>query len=71
MGLTDRPITLYKGDLHAYGIQSARFGRYVNVPSIAGASDYGDMNFGNTKAGALLEVFDLKSNKINSTPIWL
>jgi len=66
-----RPITLYKGDLHTYGIQQAKFGRYVNVPAISGNSDYGDLNFGNTKAGALLEIFDESLNEINTTVVWM
>lgn len=64
------PVTLYKGDLHQHGIQMGKFGRYVNVQSIAGNSDYGDLNFGNTKAGALLEIYDKHSYRISSQPIW-
>lgn len=66
----DMNVTFYKGDLHQHGIQMGKFGRYVNVPSLAGNSDYGDVNFGNTKGGALLEVLDRTSYRISSQPIW-
>ena len=62
--------TYYKGDLHQFGTQMGKFGRYVNVPSIAGNSDYGDINFGNTRAGALLEIIDKESYRVTSQPIW-
>ena len=63
-------VTFYKGDLHQHGIQNGKFGRYVNVQSIAGNSDYGDANFGNTKGGALLEILQKESYRISSQPIW-
>jgi hypothetical protein len=63
-------VTFYKGDLHQLGYQHGKFGRYVNVQSIAGNSDYGDANFGNTKGGALLEMLHKDSYKITSQPIW-
>lgn len=66
----DRTITFYKGDLHQLGFQMGKFGRYVNVQSIAGNSDYGDLNFGNTKGGALLEILQKDSYRITSQPIW-
>lgn len=64
------PVTFYKGDLHSYGINNGKFGRYINIPSIAGNSDYGDINFGNTQAGAVLEIFDKNTNTISTQPIW-
>jgi len=63
-------ITFYKGDLHQHGLQNGKFGRYVNVQSLAGNSDYGDLNFGNTKGGALLEILQKDSYKITSQAIW-
>jgi hypothetical protein len=63
-------ITFYKGDLHQLGYQHGKFGRYVNVQSLAGNSDYGDANFGNTKGGALLEILHKDSYRITSQPIW-
>jgi hypothetical protein len=66
----DMNITFYKGDLHQHGLQNGKFGRYINVPAISGNSDYGDANFGNTKGGALLEVFDKTSYRTASQAIW-
>lgn len=66
----DTNITFYKGDLHQYGIQMGRFGRYINVPPIIGNMDYSDINFGNSKAGALLEIFDRDSSTVQSQTIW-
>lgn len=63
-------ITFYKGDLHQLGVQMGKFGRYVNVQSIIGNTDYGDSNFGNTRAGALIEILDKQSYKITSQAIW-
>lgn len=63
-------VTFYKGDLHQHGIQNGKFGRYVNVQSIAGNSDYGDANFGNTRGGALMEILHKNSYRIMSQPIW-
>lgn len=67
----DYNITFYKGDLHQYGIQMGRFGRYVNVPAISGNSDYGDINFSNTRAGALLEIFEGNSKSVKTQAIWM
>lgn len=69
ISLTDE-ISFYKGDLHQHGVQHGKFGRYVNVPSLAGNSDYGDANFGGTFGGALMEVLDSNSYKISSQAIW-
>lgn len=66
----DMNVTFYKGDLHQHGIQMGKFGRYVNVPALSGASDYGDVNFGSTKGGALLEILDKTSYRISSQVIW-
>lgn len=66
----DTNCTFYKGDLHQHGIQNGKFGRYINVPAISGNSDYGDINFGNTKGGALLEILDRTSYRISSQAIW-
>lgn len=66
----DSHVTFYKGDLHQHGLQNGKFGRYVNVPAISGNSDYGDINYGNTKGGALLETLDKLSYRITSQNIW-
>ncbi len=67
---TEYNITLYKGDLHKFGLQMGKFGRYVNIPSISGRSDYSDINYGNSRPGALLEVYEKDSDSIISKPIW-
>lgn len=66
----DSNVTFYKGDLHQHGLQCGKFGRYVNVPAISGNSDYGDINYGNARPGALLEVLDRTSYRISSQAIW-
>lgn len=66
----EKHVTFYKGDLHQHGLQIGRFGRYVNVQSVIGNSDYGDINYGNTKSGALLEIIDKHSYRVRSQPIW-
>lgn len=53
-----RWISTIKGDLHKFNINTGKSGRYVNVPSVAGGSGYIDHNYGNSKPGALLEVYD-------------
>ena len=68
--LNNSNTTFYKGDLHIHGLQHGKFGRYVNVPSIAGNSDYIDLNFGNSRGGALFEILEKDSYKISSKAIW-
>jgi hypothetical protein len=59
-------FTLYKGDLHQFNIQKAKFGRYVNVPSVIGNSDYSDNNFGDSEAGILVEVLEKDCKDVSS-----
>jgi len=66
----DANVTFYKGDLHQHGLQCGKFGRYVNVPAVSGNSDYGDINYGNARGGALLEILDRNSYRITSQAIW-
>lgn len=66
----DTNVTFYKGDLHQHGVQFGKFGRYVNVQALSGNSDYGDINYGNSKGGALLEILDKFSYRIQSQPVW-
>jgi hypothetical protein len=58
-------ITLYKGDLHQFGLNSGKFGYYVNCPSVAGSSSYTEMNYGSVNPAALLAVH----KKDSRTPI--
>jgi hypothetical protein len=63
-------LTLYKGDLHSYSMDRGKFGRYINVPSIMGSTDYTELNFGPTPAGALIEIFTRDSKVIKRMEIF-
>jgi hypothetical protein len=65
-----RRITLYKGDLHQYALDKGKFGRYVNIPSIMGSTDWTEINFGNTEGGAIIEIFDKNSRSVQHVPVW-
>lgn len=67
---SDRRITLYKGDLHQYAMDKGKFGRYINVPSIMGPTDWTEVNFGDSEGGAVLEIFEKNSKMIQHIPIW-
>lgn len=66
----ERTVSFFKGDLHQHGIQHGKFGRYVNVQSLSGFSDYSDANFGNTKGGAVVEIFEKDTYKVFSQAVW-
>jgi hypothetical protein len=59
-----------KGDLHQYSLNVGKSGRYVNVPSICGGSNYIESNYGSSQAGALLEIVEKENKNIISIPIW-
>lgn len=59
-----------KGDIHKFNINSGKSGRYINCPSIAGGSGWIELNFGDTKAGALLEIVEKDNPNIITLPIW-
>lgn len=63
-------ISTVKADIHKYNVNTGKSGRYVNVPSIAGGSSWIELNFGDTRAGALLEIIEPESPNIVSIPIW-
>lgn len=67
---SDRRITLYKGDLHQYALDKGKFGRYVNIPSMMGSTDWTEVNFGNTEGGAIIEIFDKNSRSVQHVPVW-
>ncbi len=67
---TKRRVTLYKGDLHQYAMDKGKFGRYVNIPSVMGSTDWTEMNFGDAEGGAVLEIFEKDSTSIQHIPIW-
>lgn len=66
---SERYISTIKGDLHKFGINDGRSGRYVNVPSIAGGSPWIEHNFGNTKPGALIEIYNKTSPDVTVIPV--
>lgn len=66
----NRELHVAKGDLHQLNVNYGKSCRYVNVPSIMGSSNYSEINFGDTRAGALLEVYSKHSYHVSSTPIW-
>lgn len=68
--LTTKYISTVKGDLHAYSVNIGKSGRYINVPSICGGSNWIEHNYGSSNAGALLEVVDKTDKNIVSIPIW-
>lgn len=62
----DRSVSIVKGDIHKFNINEGKSGRYVNVPSISGGSDWIEHNFGNSKPGALIEIYDKYNPDITS-----
>lgn len=67
---SDSYVSTIKGDIHKYNVNSGKSGRYVNVPSIAGGSSWIELNFGDSRAGALIEIVNPTSPNIISIPIW-
>jgi hypothetical protein len=67
---TNKYISTVKGDLHAYSVNIGKSGRYINVPSICGGSNWIEHNYGSSNAGALLEIVDKEDKNIISIPIW-
>lgn len=67
---TTRRISFYKGDLHSYNLNKGKFGRYVNIPSLMGSTDYSELNFGDTEAGAVLEILHKHSKMVEHLPVW-
>lgn len=61
---------LIKGDLHSKNECFGKFGRYVNVASVMGTSDYIALNYGFSKSGALIEEYQADSNSVNSKTVW-
>lgn len=51
------PVHIFKGDLHRYNENTAKNFRYINVPAISNGSSWQEKNFGNSKAGVLIEIY--------------
>ena len=63
---------LLKGDLHVFGVETGKFGTYINCPSIYGTSDYISLNYGITRPGALMiNIPNINKEDICYKPIWL
>ena len=65
-----KELHVVKGDLHRYNINYGKSCRYVNIPSIMGSSEWSEVNFGDTRSGAVIEIVNKHSSEISSTPIW-
>lgn len=63
-------VTLYKGDLHNFSVDKGKFGRYVNIPSLMGSTDWTQVNFGETCAGAVLEILERDTSQTITIPVW-
>jgi len=63
-------VSTIKGDIHKYNINSGKSGRYINVPSICGSSNWIEHNFGDTKPGVLIEIYSKEIEGVASFPIW-
>lgn len=63
-------LNLIKGDLHLKNEQYGKFGRYVNIPSVMGTSDYIALNYGFSKSGAVIEEYNKNSPNVNTKTIW-
>lgn len=63
-------ISTIKGDLHSYSVNMGKSGRYINVPSICGGSNWIEHNYGSSSSGALIEIVDKFDKNISSIPIW-
>lgn len=68
--LKTKYISTIKGDLHAYSVNIGKSGRYINVPSICGGSNWIEHNYGSSSSGVLIEIVDKKDKNIISIPIW-
>jgi hypothetical protein len=63
-------VSTIKGDIHKYNLNMGKSGRYVNVASIATGSNWVEHNFGDSEAGALLEIYTADSKSVQAMPIW-
>jgi hypothetical protein len=61
---------LRRGDLHMFVHEYCKFGDSLLVPSVYGSSEYIEINYGNTRAGAVLEQVSSSKRATTVTPIW-
>jgi len=63
-------LHMRKGDLHQLAISIGKFGDYISMPSLYGSSSWIGINFGQSRPGAYIEVYDKDSPDIVSKMIW-
>jgi len=68
--LENRFISTIKADIHKYNFNQGKSGRYINVPSISSGSNWIEHNFGDSKSGALLEIYTADKEAVMQIPIW-
>lgn len=61
---------LRRGDLHMFVHEYCKFGDSMLIPSVYGSSEYIEINYGNTKAGAVLEEVSSIKRATTVTPVW-
>lgn len=61
---------LRRGDLHMFVHEYCKFGDSMLIPSVYGSSEYIEINYGNTKAGAILEEVSSIKRATTVTPVW-
>lgn len=61
---------LRRGDLHMFVHEYCKFGDSMLIPSVYGSSEYIEINYGNTRAGAVLEEVNSEKRATTVTPIW-
>lgn len=54
----DENVMVVKGDLHRFNCNQGKNFNYVNIPSIANGSNWEENNFGNSKPGAVIDMFE-------------
>lgn len=68
--LTGKWFSTIKGDLHNYSSTMGKSGRYVNVPSICGGSNWIEHNYGSSNSGIIMEIIDKYKKNIVTIPVW-
>lgn len=59
-----------KADLHQFAVSHGKVGDYISMPSVYGSSSWIGINFGQSKPGAYLEIFEKNSPDVIGIPIW-
>ena len=59
-----------KADLHQFAISQGKVGDYISMPSLYGSSSWIGLNFGQSRPGAYIEVFEKDSPDVIGIPVW-